>query len=46
MDYRKFIKDESGKLLKEMREYFSRLDGNEAANNVTALTMAIEALED
>jgi hypothetical protein len=33
------------KLLKEMRENISGLDGNEAAKNkVTALTMAIEAL--
>lgn len=33
-------------LLKEMRENISGLDGNEAAKNkVTALTMAIEALE-
>lgn len=31
--------------LKEMRENLSKLDGNEAANTVTALTMAIEALE-
>lgn len=34
------------KLLKEMRDNISGLDGNEAAKNkVTALTMAIEALE-
>lgn len=33
-------------LLKEMRENISGLDGNEAAGNkITALTMAIEALE-
>ena len=33
-------------LLKEMRENISGLDGNEAAKNkITALTLAIEALE-
>jgi hypothetical protein len=39
-------KTKAVEVLKEMRENISRLDGNEAANRVTALTMAIEALED
>lgn len=39
-------KKKAVELLKEMRENISGLDGNEAAKNkITALTMAIEALE-
>lgn len=39
-------KTKAVEVLKEMRENISRLDGNEAAKNkITALTIAIEALE-
>lgn len=39
-------KKQAVELLREMRENISGLDGNEAAGNkITALTMAIEALE-